>query len=25
MKIKNPELVNNIINGITLAGKLEVV
>lgn len=25
MKIKNPELINNIINGINLSGKLEVV
>ncbi|MBS3174561.1 nucleotidyltransferase domain-containing protein [Candidatus Woesearchaeota archaeon] len=25
MKIKNPELVNNICNGITLSGKLEVI
>ena len=25
MKIKNSELVNNLCNGITLAGKLEVI
>ena len=25
MKLKNPELINNIINGIKLSGKLEII